>query len=159
MSLSETEFAQKDRAARARSRSVVIAVTTVVLAAVIAVVVAVAAHSAKYSVKFRGRAGSSTWQLETWARNCRRVRFTPPLAPLNGDETDSNASKCEDAPTMDDPLELLAIGQSGGRVVVAVNAAPEVKEINLGGGSRALRPSDGTVFVYVGARLPVSFDI
>jgi hypothetical protein len=150
----------EDLAARRRQRWLVIAITTAALAGVIALIVLVGAGSKGFSVKARGRAGALAWQLEA-AKNCRRIRFTPPLTPLPGDETSVHETLCDDPPASmeNDPLELLAIGRSGGRVVVAINAAPKVKEIGVDRGSSVLRPSKGTVFVYVGVQPPKSFRV
>ena len=161
MSTVDTDVRNDDRRTRRRRRLVVIAVTAAVLSVVVAVVAAAGSNNKAYSVRVQGRVATSAWRLETGG-SCRRVRFTPPLARLKGYESNLMTTMCGDGPTMadsGDPLELLAIGRTGNRVVVALDAAPEVKKIRVDDNPSELRPSKGTVFLYVGSRPPETFRI
>jgi len=56
-----------------------------------------------------------------------------------------------------DPMELLAVGRSGGHVVIGLDAARSIASVSLDQGLGTLRPRANNVFVYVGNRLPRRF--
>jgi len=109
----------------------------------------------EYSVIERSYAAGGAWQLEAGDKDCRRVTFTPALRPLTGYESNALLWQCGPPPAMfgdSDPMEVLAIGRSGSRVVVAIDTAPEIKAIPVDG--QVLRPSAKGIVVYTGDRPP-----
>jgi hypothetical protein len=109
----------------------------------------------------RGSADGLHWRFDTFGRSCRRIIFDTPLEPLKGYESNVHHTECGQAVNLfvggGDPMTVLAIGRSGKRVVVAIDAATQIKTIGTDREPRALRPSRGTVFVYIGSSLPTRF--